>query len=425
MERTPPERFLFIDGLRAAALLHVLVFHCVIALRDVALGDSVPDGVATSLHSYGGAAVAHPMLRGANVSLTCFFVMSGFVLYLPMGRSGGDFGSVARYFARRAARIVPAFYFMLAAMMLMWPFVFEATSPLMSQDGVLALLAHLSLLNHAFLGPTEWGFTYNNGFGLNGAIWSLSVEVVFYAVLPLVARPFFRRPWLSTALALVFSLGWQYVWVWSHATVDTADSWLPGHLYIQAPVHAFDFACGMLAAHTIYARRGEKSSHGPWFWHAVLAASFVAVLACIYFSGSNESPYRAPFHTASAAAFGVMIIAMYRSSREVRWLAENKVAEFLGVISYGIFLWHQLVIQLAWRALDLPSMHISQGTLVLIPTVVAVSVVIGWISHHVIEQPVMKFVRSELRRSKELKSAKSANTPADARVAPPSGTGAP
>jgi len=73
-----------------------------------------------------------------------------------------------------------------------------------------SLLLHLVFLQHnvgMVLGPGLGSVA--EGFGVITVVWTLSIEAVFYAVLPLVASRYWRRPFVGLALAVALSLGWQ------------------------------------------------------------------------------------------------------------------------------------------------------------------------------------------------------------------------
>src|SRR5438093_9968460 len=102
-------------------------------------------------------------------------------------------------------------------------------------------------------------------------IWTLSIEIIFYAVLPLVAAWWYRRPFLGLGLAFAGAKGWQY------ATTHAA-GWLPSigvhhvphgaallnleeHLLLQFPTYMGHLALGMTLA-WIYARAHQRGIDG-------------------------------------------------------------------------------------------------------------------------------------------------------------------
>ena len=85
------------DGYRAIAIVAVAIFHiCLFCGVAGAVGDS-----------WRGVAIFGTLPR---VPLATLFIVSGFVLFLPVAARDGEFGDVGRYALRRAARILPAYW---------------------------------------------------------------------------------------------------------------------------------------------------------------------------------------------------------------------------------------------------------------------------------------------------------------------------
>ena len=69
------------------------------------------------------------MLSSGFLAVSLFFVLSGFVLYLPVARRGGTFGSVGAYARRRLARVLPAYYVVLLVCLIAFPLMVTCRSP--------------------------------------------------------------------------------------------------------------------------------------------------------------------------------------------------------------------------------------------------------------------------------------------------------
>src|SRR5204862_85831 len=103
-------------------------------------------------------------------------------------------------------RILPAYYAALVATvgLLLFPSRTRAYG-LPRHNVALNLLLHATFLQHnvgSALGLPE-------GFGINGAVWTLSIEALFYLLLPLVAVRFFRRPVIGLGLGLGIAAAWR------------------------------------------------------------------------------------------------------------------------------------------------------------------------------------------------------------------------
>jgi len=343
-----------LEGLRGYAALLMVVYHAWVLTGGPLLG--------------GGRAV----LSGGFLAVDLFFVLSAFVLTLPAARTG-DFGSWRDYALRRAARILPAYYASLAvALVLFHPLAGPAADR--RPPTADALLAHLSFLQvEARLLP---GYDGALGFRVDPPLWTMSVEVAFYAVLPLIVLGFLRRPvlWLCVALAGTVALRGLALGLFDGSTED--------RLLSMPPMYAADFAAGMAGA-WLYARGVTIKA-----WMGV--AALVAAVAVLYASGgatadaarvgARQSLWLA---VATPAAFGALVL----TATGARW-ADNRVARWLGKVSFGVFLFHFMVMLLLVNGLG-----VERDFAVLLPLALAGSLVAGYASWRFIEAPARRRVR--------------------------------
>ena len=225
-----PRRVDALDGLRAVAALSVVGYHSWLY--------TLPR-VSTGAHHTTTDLIWHELRLG----LVLFFVLSGFLLYLPWVRAARESGqapSVIAYALRRAARIVPAYWIaVLGSIALLWSHAGEPGVRL-PPSGDLWLFA-------------VFGQNFNEAtlLKLNAPLWTLAVEATFYVVLPLLGWLALRAGRWAGAVAapLAFGLlGVLYNWHYSskHGLSPTVSKLLPA----MAPY----FAVGMLAAVAAYGR---------------------------------------------------------------------------------------------------------------------------------------------------------------------------
>ncbi|MDX6663189.1 MAG: hypothetical protein QOG09_1291, partial [Solirubrobacterales bacterium] len=188
MQNSSEKRHLALDGIRGLAIACIFLHHSVTHPLSGAVR-STGEGL------WGG------FVAELRLSLICFFVLSGFLLYGGFARalrerSGLRLGEYAR---RRAARVFPAYYLaILGSIVLLW----GAQMPNLKMPS----LAELPLF--AVLGQNYSRTTLE---ALDGPTWTLCIEAAFYLVLPLLALVLWRLragPRLQlAALAGLFALG--------------------------------------------------------------------------------------------------------------------------------------------------------------------------------------------------------------------------
>jgi peptidoglycan/LPS O-acetylase OafA/YrhL len=319
-----------LDTLRAVGVASVFVQH----LGDRYMG-LVERGVEASL-----PALLHPwiltVLHHAWWGVDLFFVLSGFSLGLAyqraLAKSGGQAPSVRAFFLRRAARILPAFWMALAA-------VFVARHALIAQPGFMATLAaHLALLQ---------GYMELRGTTLIGASWTLTTEAHYYLLFPLLAVPLLRRRTWALGIALCVVV-WLVRGALHAAVLEPGErTWLFELTQRRLIVSRLDqFILGSLAslAYVAIERSGRAASAARWAVPALLAAAPLLVVAFrlegqLFLEPGGSWPYVLVSLTTTAIVLSTALLG----GRWARIVSAPPLA-WVGVVSYGVFLNHQLVL---------------------------------------------------------------------------------
>jgi peptidoglycan/LPS O-acetylase OafA/YrhL len=318
-------RFPHIDALRAVAALSVLVFHV------------HQEGPHYALAVGGTGTLADKVLTQMSNGVCVFFVISGFVLYRPFAaaRAGQARPTALRdYLRRRALRILPAYWLALTVLTIAF-----------SLPGV---------FSHdwwRYYGLLQVYSAHTIGGGM-GVAWTLCVEVTFYLALPLIAALAGRvawghgqasadpeapgsagaptdrsvRPGTARELALLGGLA-ALTWGWRLLVTHHV---LAGNLLYTLP-GTFDwFALGMALA--VLSVHGVKVPR-----RALLAACAVTLPAIVLL------PRALPNHLA-AGAFAVSLVSLATLAPNPPRVLLWRPLAWLGLISYGIYLWHATLI---------------------------------------------------------------------------------
>lgn len=375
--------FPLLDGYRALAALLVVLCHA-------ALISGLNGRLASSLGPY---------LARADVGVAIFFVLSGFLIYRPFvtarlaDRPG--MGTV-EFYRRRVLRIFPAYWVTL----LVVGYVMKAPG-FEPPHNVFAhlFLVHIYDIDQVIGGPVQQS-------------WSLATEISFYLVVPLYAalvgirrsrrddRGQFRWELTGVTALVVFGVGIKLV-----ALAAGVSDPRFGQLGTTLPFRIDAFALGMGLA-VISAWQDHTGSDGPawfdsrWFAPSCYAAALVTFWAVStrfdlslgpIFSGTDAFIVNQLY---ALTAFFALLPGFFGPPRRgvVRRVFAHPVAVWIGLISYGIYIWHEAWLEVWFRVTDhrylaAPFWQVLIWNLVLTIPVAA-------LSYYVIERPLLRLKKA-------------------------------
>ncbi|HTD36377.1 MAG TPA: acyltransferase [Candidatus Limnocylindrales bacterium] len=310
-------RIATIDGLRGIAILLVVWFH----VWQITWQSVVIPGINLSLQ---------PLAETGFLGVALFFFISGFVLMLPYAQAriaGTPPHTWGHFYWRRFVKIVPSYVLCIVAMIAFGYQTYPDLASAVKDVGIHLLFVH-----------TWFAATYGS---INAALWSLAVEVQFYALFPLIAIVFVRRPLLTAIALFAIANAWR---VWCM---------LSSHTYYemklaQLPAYVDFFAAGMLGAWicaTIAVHRPHFAEKRLWF-SLLMIAGFVGfwLLAkdCYDHRYDPEWPQLWVVQWRSALALVCLAAAVGAvfAARRLQLALANPVLLFLAVISYNLYLFH-------------------------------------------------------------------------------------
>ncbi|MGN6244792.1 MAG: acyltransferase family protein [Motilibacteraceae bacterium] len=364
-----------LEGYRGLAAVLIVVYH---VYQFVRIGDRYPlEGTW-----------AHPVLYALDTFVGLFFVLSAFLLGLPFARhavEGRQAGSAREFLRRRAVRIVPLYY---VAVLVVW-----ASRNRSLPGDWRDLVEHLTFTQV---------FDQQRIFFTIGPAWSLAVEVQFYlllAVLGWAACALCSRLSTRTARAAVLVTGVVVLFAGSIVFRFVAErSWhepvTAWPVWFSLPARLDEFALG-LALSVVVALRGAGPAKRPVL--ALLFLAGVGFLAVAVRAGVVDANPYLMRPTWAALGFALLLAATVLSSPRsaANRLLDTRPLAFLGLVSYSLYLWHEPV--LLW--LDghhlLPARYGAGAILPDLVVVLAVSVLVAWLSYWVVEYPA-----SMLRRTR-------------------------
>lgn len=309
-----------LTGVRAVAALLVIGTHAAFATGKLS-------------HGYLGAVYAR-----LEIGVALFFVLSGFLLFRPWvvaAATDDTSPGLARYARHRLRRIMPAYLVTVLATFELYVVFTPGPNPGQTWHG---LLRHLTLTQ---IYTTDYLTTYLHP-GLS-QMWSLAVEVSFYAALPAIAyvllrrrRPEWRPARVLTALAVLglVTPAWLMIASATDLLPNSAGLWLPAHLAC--------FAGGMALA-VLHVVGVQWRAHVALPWAGVLFFVVATPLGGVIvgpppvWAAATKAVLYAVIGTLTV---GALVLGAW--NRYARVLAGRPMV-WLGEISYELFLLHAVV----------------------------------------------------------------------------------
>lgn len=341
-----------IDGLRAVAVLAVILFH------------------------------ASPWVSGGYVGVDVFFVISGFLITGQIASELDDRRfSLAAFWVRRVRRIWPAAFavtiaVLAAGWLMLMPSDYVATA--LDARAQALMLANVHLWKNLPLGY----FAPASDSRPLLHMWSLAVEEQFYVFLPLVMMALWRLgrnrcAWLLGMLALV--------------SFASSVAWLPSQpkaVFYLLPFRAWELLLGsLLALGTAQprARSGDDEPRPGW-WRLVAEAGSMlglgAILGCCFgYAKTTSFPAAAAVPPCVGAA---LIIAAYGTPAGrvpvINRLLSLPPLPTIGKLSYSLYLWH-------WPVLAFIRYCVAEPSVPMLVSAMAVVLPVSYLSWRWIEQP--------------------------------------
>ncbi|MEN8832575.1 acyltransferase family protein [Pacificibacter sp.] len=328
-----------IDGLRAVAVLPVILFHA---------------GVS--------------QISGGYVGVDVFFVISGFLITGILAREleAGQF-SIVGFYERRARRILPALFLVLTissclAFFIMLPYEFAAFG-----RGILAVIFFAS--NVLFWRESGY-FAASSELNPLLHTWNLAVEEQFYILFPLFLWACWRwfRPGIVPLLILTFLV--------SLALAELLSLRMPSANFYLLPTRAWELLAGSLAA--LYLMK--RSAPNGWLAEGISVIGLVAIIVPM-FVFDEATPFPSAWTMVPVFGSVAIILAASPATWVGRLLGVSPLVG-VGLISYSAYLWHQPLFAFA-RLVDVDG-HPSQGVML---GLAVLALILAWLTWRFVERP--------------------------------------
>ena len=351
-----------LNGLRFFAAFAVIIGHNEITKKMLGISHLLDSNIGFFKNGAG------------HLGVVLFFVLSGFLITLLLLKEKDKFKAISyrKFIIRRALRIWPI-YFLFITIVIIGLHGLETILNDKINGGLLVWMYYLILPNLAI-----------SGFGSIQHIahlWSIGVEEQFYLFWPIIIK-FFRRKTVLLIMVLLVII----IPIIPHLT-DFIAVRTPEFKGLLNNVRLFfqyflinSMAVGGLLAFVFY-KHNERIKN----WLSPTISSFIVIVCLIpwvlgiHFSYYNDVIY--------PLIFGGLILVV--SSSKPLFILENRVFRYLGEISYGLYVYHWILIYYGLDFIHEKFGEVNYFVSLLFVTVLTVG--IASISYELLEKKILKF----------------------------------
>lgn len=347
----------YIDGLRAIAVISVLLFH-----------------------------FDKHLLSGGFVGVDVFFVISGYLIasIIISECENGKF-SFSRFYQRRISRIFPVFFLVSLATLVTAYFLYTPQD--FASAGAVAIAAALSVANLKFMLQGNY-FQISPDAQPLLHFWSLSVEEQFYLVFPLIVYLVFRIGMTRRSLLYILIA----ITVFSFAACVALTTKNPTWAFYLLPTRAWELLAGcILAAYHPDRRTGNQRLN------SILSNIGLLTIISSFFIIHEGMLF--PGFVAAMPVVGTVLLIGYAQNKKT--IDQQSISErflshpfliLIGKMSYSLYLWHWPIYCFVDYSLY------SQSLIVRATLKVSLTIFFSFISYHWIERPIRSYLNQPNRQ---------------------------
>lgn len=373
-----------LDGLRAVAILIVVWYHF---WQQSWLMPIVGDFNLDWLP------------RNGAILVDFMILLSGFCLFLPYAREmvyGEKAPGVLNFYKKRVARIMPSYYISILIVLFCFalPLGEYASGTAFWKDFV----PHLFFVHNFF--PEAHIYTH-----LNGALWTVAVEVQFYLLFPLLARFFQKKPVLTyTGMAAIGLLSSH----WISKQYDTLNQ----SMYVNHTLTFFSvFANGMLGAWayvSINRERIRSKAEETLFFLLAIGGMCLFKVMCQHRSQYiNSTRWQVDYRFLLSLLFLLILFSVIMSQRYWGPLLGNRFMRFLAGISFNLYICHQYIsvklkeFRIPYWEGDTPPNQLGDKPWMwkYLLLCIVVSFVVAVLMTYLVEKPLAKLILKERKKN--------------------------
>lgn len=341
-----------IDGLRAIAVISVIIYH-----------------------------LNENWLSGGFLGVDIFFVISGFLITgIIITEIQQNSFSFKQFYTRRIKRIYPAFITVMALVSFIASAIFIYNDFNKLRKTIELAIAFLS---NFYLGLTQGYFDLSANENPALHIWSLAVEEQYYLIFPLIlilAYKKFREIKVLFIITLILFF------------ILLATSFIPANFYKEvlhqpniyylSNLRFPELLIGSLLA--IYHNFSNKAKLSKQVSNILAILSTLLLFSCLFLM-NNDIAFIPGVTLILPCIFTALIIHTTYQNNVIKLCLSNKVIVFIGKISYSLYLYHWIFIALAYYITGEKQINNQSITIVTVLTII-----FSVLSYYLIEQPIRK-----------------------------------
>ena len=393
-----------LDGVRALSIMLVSWFH----LWELSWLTPYVKIENKILNSFGLYELNfHTLVRFGFTGVDFLILLSAVVNFLPYAKAivyHKELPDTKEYYIKRAVRIIPSYYFCLITMLIISLATHNYKSP-----GFLAkdFITHLTFTGIFFK-------DVYTSTSLNGVLWTLQLEVLYYLLIPFIAKAFKRAPAITSGVMLTITL--------------LSSKFMAASLVDALPYNNFFitfigfYACGLLIAVIYYTFEKNQFTNKYIYMGAIICLIF----SYLTYEGILQTFYdKDRFHTQLSTRFILMlcisliIMSCMLLPDILQRILGNKIFKFISLISYNLFIWHQQVFRFLreyripkWTGDEYPNITGDRNWQIRYTILsIIISILVALLVTYAIEKPIGNFLfKRFLGKQKETTVEKEASS---------------
>jgi peptidoglycan/LPS O-acetylase OafA/YrhL len=336
-----------IDGLRAIAILFVLIFH-----------------------------ISKTLLPGGFVGVDIFFVISGYLITgkITQNLLQKNF-SLLDFYSRRIKRIAPPLILVIVVTLIFAQLLMLPEDAKSVGKAAVAAIASSTNIYYAIFQDSSYFAQSSTELPLLH-LWSLGVEEQFYLFWPIMFASLYRFLGIKTTAVFIFGMSVASFLLAEFTLVEYSS-----FSYYMLPSRAGELLIGAFVALCIKSRLhisvGRKAA-------APIAVIGIVLLSCSVLFFSEKMPFPGWLALIPTSGTALIIFSGHVGNSKVRESLSTRPMTLIGLLSYSAYLWHWPL--LAFFRYGYGEPDVFSGL-----TIFFLSFFLAWITYLFVEKPTRKF----------------------------------